>query len=195
MIPQLERAYDEPHRRYHTRRHIDDCLTRLAAWPDLTGREVRLLTWAIWWHDAVYDPKAADNEARSADLARADLPRLGAAPADVEEVVRLILLTAGHHVPAGDRLGAVLVSIDLSILAADPAAYDAYAQALRAEYAHVAQDAWRRGRAAVPRRLLAAPAIFADPGFAAAHEADARANLARELASLRSLSVPGQAPG
>jgi predicted metal-dependent HD superfamily phosphohydrolase len=185
VTPALERAYGEPQRRYHTRRHIEDCLEKLAAWPGLTAAERRVLTWAIWWHDAVYDPRAADNEARSAELARRDLPAFGATPAEVDEVARLILLTAGHRVPEGDRLGVVLVSIDLSILAAAPDAYDAYARAVREEYAHVPEDLWRRGRSAVLQRFLDTPVIFPDPAFRAAHETAARANLERELQSLR----------
>jgi predicted metal-dependent HD superfamily phosphohydrolase len=181
----LEAAYAEPHRRYHTRRHVEACLELLDAWPDLSVADRRLLTWAIWWHDAVYDPRASDNEARSADLARRDLPALGVTPAEADEVARLILLTAGHQVAAGDRLGAVLVSIDLSILAAAPADYDAYAGSVRAEYAHVPDDLWRAGRARVLQHFLDAPVIFPDPAFRAAREAQARANLARELASLR----------
>ena len=185
MIPALDRAYAEPYRRYHTRRHIEDCLTKLDAWPGLTPHERRVLRWAIWWHDAVYDPRASDNEVRSADLARADLPALGATPAEVDEVARLVCLTAGHQVSDADRLGAVLVSIDLSILAAPPAEYDAYAQAVREEYAHVPEDLWRPGRARVLQHFLDAPVIFADPSFRAVHEAQARANLRREIASLR----------
>ena len=181
----LEAAYAEPHRRYHTRRHIEDCLEKLEAWPGLSPGERRLLEWAIWWHDAVYDPRASDNEARSAELAARELPALGATPAEVGEVARLIRLTAGHQVPEGDDMGAVLVSIDLSILAAEPRAYDDYAQAVREEYAHVPQEAWRAGRAAVLQRFLDAPVIFPDPEFRASFEAQARANLAREIASLR----------
>lgn len=184
MTPDLERAYAEPGRRYHTRHHIEDCLDKLAAWPGLTPAERRVLTWAIWWHDAVYDPRAGDNEAKSAELARRDLPALGATPAEVDEVGRLICLTAGHTVSHGDRLGAALVSIDLSILAADPPGYDAYARAVREEYGHVPEDAWRRGRGAVLQRFLDTPVIFPDPAFRAAHEPRARANLERELASL-----------
>ena len=185
MTPALEAAYAEPHRRYHTRRHIEDCLAKLDAWPGLGAAERRLLTWAIWWHDAVYDPRASDNEAQSAELARADLPALGASAAEVEEVARLILLTAGHAVAGGDRLGEVLVSIDLSILAAAPGDYDAYVRDVRAEYAHVPEDLWRRGRGAVLQRFLDAAVIFPDPAFRAAHETRARDNLAREIASLR----------
>lgn len=176
MTPALRRAYDEPHRRYHTSRHIDDCLKKLAAWPDLTPQDRRLLTLAIWWHDAVYDPRTVDNETRSAELAVADLLDLGATREEADEVARLIRLTAGHEVEPGDRLGEALVSIDLSILAAPQDAYDAYARAVRAEYAHVPDEAWRRGRADVLQRFLDAPVIFPDRTFRAAHEAAARAN-------------------
>ena len=185
MTPALEAAYAEPHRRYHTRRHIEACLDLLNEWPQIPERERRLLTWALWWHDAIYDPRASDNEARSAELAARDLPHLGASPEDVAEVARLIRLTAGHQVAEDDRLGAVLVSIDLAILATPPPVYEAYARAVREEYAHVAEDAWRAGRAAVLQRFLDAPVIYPHPGFRAAHEAQARTNLAQELATLR----------
>lgn len=103
----------------------------------------------------------------------------------MEEVDRLIRLTAGHEVAEGDRLGAVLVSIDLAILGESPDAYDAYARAVRKEYAHVPDPLWRGGRARVLQRFLDAPVIFPDPDFRAAREARARANLARELETLR----------
>jgi predicted metal-dependent HD superfamily phosphohydrolase len=185
VTPALEARYAEPHRRYHTRRHIEACLALLDEWPEIPPRERKLLTWAIWWHDAIYDPRASDNEAKSAELARRELPHLGATADEVEEVARLILLTAGHQTPDNDRPGAVLVSIDLAILATPPPVYDAYARAVRDEYAHLPDDAWRAGRAAVLQRFLDAPVIFPHPGFRAAHEAAARANLARELATLR----------
>jgi len=186
VTPSLERAYGEPHRRYHTRRHIEQCLALLDQVPDLTERERAILTYAIWWHDAVYDPKASDNEARSADLARTDLREVDDVSIHArDEVARLILLTAGHAVEEGDRLGEILVSIDLSILGAPEPAYDDYARAVREEYAHVPDDLWRTGRAAVLQRFLDAPVIYPDPGFAEWLEPQARANLARELAPLR----------
>lgn len=184
MTPALEAAYAEPHRRYHTRRHIERCLELLDAWPGLTAQERRILSWAIWWHDAVYDPRASDNEARSAELARRDLPALGAEPAEMEEVARLIALTAGHEVGQGDRLGAVMVSIDLAVLGAEAAEYEAYARAVREEYAHLPDEAWRRGRAAALQRFLGAPVIYPDPWMRGAREERARANIARELERL-----------
>ena len=184
MTPQLERAYGEPHRRYHTRRHIEQCLALLDKVPDLTEAELQTLTYAIWWHDAVYDATASDNEARSAEMARRDLRDLDVGIHARDEVARLILLTAGHAVEPGDRLGEILVSIDLSILGGPPAAYDEYALAVRAEYAHVPDDLWRAGRARVLQRFLDAPVIYPDPAFGEWLEPQARFNLSRELASL-----------
>ena len=186
MTPALEAAYAQPHRRYHTRAHIEDCLARLEEIPGLRADERRLLELAIWWHDAIYDPRRSDNEEASAELARRDLAALGLTDAETGEVARLILLTKGHATAPDDRLGAILVSIDLSILAADPDAYDAYARAVRDEYAHVPADRFRAGRVAVLRGFLAAPAIYPDPGLRRRYEARARSNLARELAALGS---------
>ena len=184
MTPELEAAYGEPHRRYHTRAHIEDCLARLAAVDGLSDRDRRLLTWAIWWHDAVYHPRRSDNEDASAAMALTQLAALGADPADQAEVARLIRLTAGHETAPEDRLGAILISIDLSILAAPADRYDAYARQVREEYAHVPEAAFRAGRATILRRFLAAPALFPDPGLAAIWEAAARDNLARGIAAL-----------
>jgi len=87
-------------------------------------------------------------------------------------------------VAPGDRIGALMVSIDLSILGADPADYDAYAAAVRREYAHVPEEAFRAGRARVMKHFLAAEAIYADPAFAARLETQARANIEREIRAL-----------
>lgn len=147
---ELIARYGEPHRRYHTMVHLQDCLDKLAACDDLTADERRLLEAALWFHDAVYDPTRNDNEAVSARLAEDRLAAAGEPATFIAEVSRLILLTAGHTVTPGDRLGARLVSIDLSILGTDPAAYDAYAAGIRAEtpmcpsrsIARAAQPSW-----------------------------------------------------
>jgi len=129
--------------------------------------------------DVVYDPTRSDNEELSAQLAeqhvRADIGH---------EVRRLIRLTRTHNVQPDDRLGAILISIDLSILGAAPARYDAYAAAIRQEFIHVSDSDYRAGRAKVLRQFAARPVIYPDAGFAAIHEGQARDNLARELASL-----------
>lgn len=176
--------YRESHRRYHTLAHLTDCLAQAAASTDLSTARRDLLETALWFHDAIYDPARTDNEAESARLAREELAGEGAPEADVAEVERLILLTAGHAAAPGDELGARMVSIDLSILGAAPAAYDSYVRGVRQEYAHVPDEAWRTGRAAVLQRFLDGPQLYPDPAWAARFEARARTNIARELDSL-----------
>jgi predicted metal-dependent HD superfamily phosphohydrolase len=177
---QLIAAYTAPGRHYHNLAHIEDCLAALARVENLSPRERDILSEAIWWHDVVYDAARADNEELSAQLAeqhvRVDIR---------DEVARLIRLTKSHDVQADDHLGGVLISIDLSILGAEPARYDAYAAAIRQEFIHVPEADYRAGRANVLARFAARPVIFPDANFAAKYDRPARDNLARELASLR----------
>ena len=176
---ELAAAYAASGRHYHNLAHIEDCLAALAQVDGLSAHEREVLSEAIWWHDVVYDPTRSDNEELSAQLAerhvRADISH---------EVGRLIRLTKTHDVAADDRLGAILISIDLSILGAEPARYDAYAAAIRQEFIHVSDADYRAGRAAVLRRFAARPVIYPDAGFATEYDQRARDNLARELASL-----------
>lgn len=177
---ELIAAYTAPGRHYHNLAHIEDCLAALARVDDLSARDREILSEAIWWHDVVYDATRSDNEELSAQLAerhvRADIS---------QEVGRLIRLTKTHAIRSDDRLGAILISIDLSILGAEPARYDAYAAAIRQEFIHVPEPDYRAGRAKVLGQFAARPVIFPDAAFAARYDGQARKNLARELAALR----------
>ncbi|MET4255918.1 putative metal-dependent HD superfamily phosphohydrolase [Bradyrhizobium sp. S3.12.5] len=175
----LAAAYAAPGRHYHNLAHIEDCLALLARVDGLSTHERDILTEAIWWHDVVYVPSQSDNEELSAHLAEQH------ARGEISsEVGRLIRLTRTHDVKADDRLGAILISIDLSILGAEPARYDAYAAAIRQEFLHVSDADFRAGRAAVLRRFAARAVIYPNAGFAKKYDRRARDNLARELASL-----------
>jgi predicted metal-dependent HD superfamily phosphohydrolase len=184
---ELLTRWGEPHRHYHTVEHlvavldVVDAYDSLATNPDL----VRL---AAWYHDARYDPTARGiaNERASAELGSAVLSALGLPIAAIAEVRRLVLLTAGHDVPSGDPDGALLCDADLAILARPPAEYDRYAAAIRREYAHVPDNAFRAGRAAILDHLLGLPQLFRSAPLAQRWERPARANLKRELANLRS---------
>ena len=175
----VDRRLQRACRYYHNLTHIEDCLGALTRVENLSPLERETLSEAIWWHDVVYDATRSDNEELSARLAeqhvREDLR---------QEVGRLIRLTKTHDVQPDDRLGAILISIDLSILGAEPARYDAYAAAIRQEFIHVPEDDYRAGRAKVLSQFAARPVIFPDAAFAARYDRQARENLARELASL-----------
>ncbi|MFI6784207.1 metal-dependent phosphohydrolase [Micromonospora sp. NPDC050276] len=175
----------EPHRHYHTLAHLTAVLEVVDQHADLAGKAdvVRL---AAWFHDAVYDPRAAGdtNERDSAVLAQSVLTGLGVPASTAAEVRRLVLLTAGHTVTPGDPDAALLCDADLAVLAAPPADYERYAAAIRREYAHVPEPAFRAGRAAVLTGLLALPALFRLPPLASRWEEPARDNVRRELAAL-----------
>ncbi|MDH6133906.1 putative metal-dependent HD superfamily phosphohydrolase [Kitasatospora sp. MAA4] len=173
----------EPQRRYHTTDHLlavldhVDALAEHAEHPDT----VRL---AAWFHDAVYRPDRSENEERSAQLAVRALREAGLAAEPIAEVVRLVRLTVGHDPLPGDRDGEVLCDADLAVLGGTAEQYAAYAAAVRAEYDFVPAEAFRLGRAAVLRQLLALPALYRTPAGHARFEQRARANLTTELTTL-----------
>lgn len=178
----------EPHRRYHTVAHV---VWVLRAVEDLLETEsvtdadaVRV---AALFHDAVYDPLSADNERHSAALAARTVTEVLGWPSErAARTSRLVLATMAHH-PADDDQ-AVLLDADLSILGADAAAYLRYVAAVRAEYAHVDEAAWRAGRSAVLRGFLERERIYTTATMRDRAERQARANLTGELVSL---SAPG----
>ncbi|WP_167454706.1 HD domain-containing protein [Micromonospora arborensis] len=182
---QLLTRWREPHRHYHTVAHLTAVLDVVDQHAELADR-VDVVRLAAWWHDAVYDPRAAGdaNERDSAALADSVLTGLGVPAPTVAEVRRLVLLTAGHEVAPGDTDGALLCDADLAVLATSPAAYERYAAAVRREYAHVPEPAFRAGRAAVLTGLLTLPALFRLPPLASRWEVPARDNVRRELAAL-----------
>ena len=142
----LVERYQEPHRRYHTLEHIEEML----AVTDRLEPTVEV-TCSVWFHDAIYDPRRADNEVRSAAHARGVLASLGAPGEVVDEIARLVESTAQHDPDADDANGCVLADADLAILGAPDDRYHRYVRDVRTEYAHVSEDAWRTGRAAVVR--------------------------------------------
>lgn len=173
----------EPHRGYHDLRHLAEVLDALDL---LTGGDPPpAVVLAAWFHDAVYAGRAGQDERASAALAAQVLPAL--APALVDEVVRLVLLTALHRPEPGDDAGALLCDADLSVLAAPPERYAAYVRGVRAEHAHVDDEAFRTGRARVLRALLEGP-LFRTAAGAARWEARAREQVAAEV---ERLSAPG----
>lgn len=174
----LLRRWSEPHRCYHDQRHLREVLDALDRLSPDVPLDVRL---AAWFHDAVHDPQAADNEQRSADLAASALALVDGA--DAAEVARLVLLTATHDPSPGDRSGELLCDADLAILAAAPARYAVYAADVRTEYTHVSAADFARGRAQVLRRLVAPEQIYRTT-VGGSWERRARANVAAELARL-----------
>ncbi|MFF7856740.1 hypothetical protein [Streptomyces sp. NPDC007904] len=181
--------WQEPQRRYHTLAHLTavlDHVDELEAYAD-DPDVVRL---AAWFHDAVYLPDRSENEERSARLAERALTEAGVPRAKAAAVARLVRLTLTHDPADDDRDGQVLCDADLAVLASPPSAYAAYTAAVREEYHFVPGDAFREGRSAVLRQLLALPRLFRTPYGTGHWEATARYNLRGELEMLSTPTVP-----
>jgi predicted metal-dependent HD superfamily phosphohydrolase len=176
-------AYAEPHRAYHDVNHVDDCLTKFDAARDLAERPDEVEA-AIWFHDAVYDPKAKDNEERSAERAAEALSAAGVDSEVLRRVVSLILATKHDREPFGPD-EALLIDVDLSILGRAPEVFAAYDAAIRQEYAWVPDGQYRAGRRAVLQRLLDRPAIYVTAYFRDRYEEQARRNLTAAIDRLR----------
>jgi len=183
----LVRAYTAPERHYHNLAHIETMLglmrSHARALSDPESVEA-----AIWFHDAIYDTRRHDNEAKSAELAAERLRGL-LSPDRIDRIAAMIRATAGHAVPdrfddATRRDCALFLDMDLGVLGSAPDAFAAYESAVRREYDWVPDALWIEGRRKVLQSFLARPAIFASPQFRESHEAAARRNLTRSLEQL-----------
>ncbi|RYD49126.1 MAG: hypothetical protein EOP83_25545 [Verrucomicrobiaceae bacterium] len=173
--------YEDTGQAYHNLDHVAAVLLWVGRLGKLNPRDLATSALAVFYHDAVYDTRAKDNEERSAEFARQELGRLGVPEDGLVEIVRLILLTKTHRVEEGDLAGAVVVDADLAILQAPPEEYDRYAAAIREEYAWVPEEEYRAGRTKVLKRLMSRR-LFHSPLL---DEEAGRANMRREIERLR----------
>jgi len=182
LFEELIARYSEPHRRYHTVRHLDECFEKLE---ELEAEAERLgeIELALWFHDAIYDVRRHDNEAKSADWARAVAIEAGVAGSAADRIHALVMSTAHDAVPSRQD-ERILVDVDLSILGAPPQRFDEYERQIREEYSWVPEEPFRAKRREILERFLARPQIFATRTFVERYEALARANLARSVHAL-----------
>ena len=157
----LVAAYSAPERHYHNLEHLAEMfrvIDRLSAHVE----EPAALHLAIWFHDAVYDSRAKDNERRSGELAVDLLGPIGVPASTIERVVSMIWATAhtADGTPPALRDTRVLLDADLAILGASEERYARYAADIRKEYSWVPERDYRAGRAAVLERFLASPRIY-----------------------------------
>ncbi len=182
----LLRRWSEPHRRYHTGQHLTEALAALDtidATEELDPTDRAAAELALWFHDAVHDPAAADNEIRSAGLAGHVLTALGVSSRLRVLVPILVRGTAGHAALGGTPVGDAVHDADLWILSAPSARFDEYCRQVRAEYAHIADPAYGAGR-----RMALEPYLRAEPLYltraGATWERRAKVNLRREVIRL-----------
>jgi len=182
LYTQVITCYAEPHRKYHTLQHLEECLSHFeqirsdAEHPS----EVEL---SIWFHDAIYDVSSTENEQKSATWAQAIVADQGLSDAIGARVHSLIMVTKHDAVPIGVD-AEVLVDVDLGILASETTRFAEYEQQVRAEYSWVSSPVYQRERRKILQVFIDRATIYSTPLFRERYEALARANLLRSLGKL-----------
>ncbi|HAB16929.1 MAG TPA: hypothetical protein DCE44_10815 [Verrucomicrobiales bacterium] len=180
----LSAAYSETHRYYHNQQHIFECLAEFASARCL-ARQPGIVDLALWFHDAVYDPRSSDNEERSAELAQRSCADAGLSQDAARTVAQLVMATKTHEC-TGDLDAAMMVDVDLSILGRDVDRFCEYERQIRQEYAWVPDPIFASKRAEILNRFLSRPRLFTTDWFFRKYELQARQNLELSIQNLTS---------
>ena len=182
LLEHVSARYAEPHRRYHTWRHVLACLDARAQITDAALPEVDL---ALLFHDAIYDPFASDNEVQSAHLLVEEGRRAWLNERLLQRARVLVVATAhGSDSVADTEEACVVVDADLSILGSNRADFEEYELLVRQEFASLDDATYAAGRGRVVQTFLERPAIYATRRGQRLWEARARGNLEWSLARL-----------
>ena len=184
IYQELVSLYSQPHRHYHNLSHITDCLAEFDAVKHL-AHQPAAVELAIWFHDAIYDTHAQDNEERSAELAKRRISEVGGSPDLCKSVMVLVLATKAHE-PGVHPDAPLLIDVDLSILGQAEERFREYEAQIRREYEWVPEITFAAGRSAILERFLARERIYSTEPFWAKYERPARANLQNSLLKLNS---------
>ena len=176
----LVRRYSEPHRRYHTCDHIAHCLKQFDLAADLMDN-CDAVEMGLWFHDAIYEPGAADNELESAQLFEEitnDQQSL------LKQSVYDLIMVTKHpeHPKCLDEK--FMVDIDLSSFALPWGVFIQDSQAVREEFSHLPDERFFAGHLKFLNSLVRRPTFFFTDFFQTRYEAIARKNIARYMEDL-----------
>ncbi|WP_242028942.1 hypothetical protein [Coleofasciculus sp. FACHB-712] len=179
VLLDLFKAYSSDGRHYHTLEHIEQVLATLNDLRSLS-QNYAAIEFAAWFHDAVYNPKANDNEEKSAEYAAMILKGLDIPSSTIEVVYSLIRKTKyNQNIDGIDSK--IFLDADLSILGASATKYRIYAQAIRKEYLWVSSTKYRTGRKQVLQSFLNRERIYFTEKMFVALEQQARQNIKEEM--------------
>jgi len=177
---ELSRRYSEPHRLYHTLRHINYCLREFDNAKFLI-RHVDAAEMAIWYHDIINLPNAKDNEYQS-KLLFEHIAHNNFGQAFIENVCSLIMVTTHRQAPATND-EKYICDIDLSSMGASWEKFITDSNDLRSESASSTEE-YTMGKLRFFAALLERPRIFYSDYFYARYENNARRNIQRFMGML-----------
>ncbi|GIK54698.1 MAG: hypothetical protein BroJett015_03610 [Chloroflexota bacterium] len=183
VFAELVAQYEGNGRAYHNLTHVRQVLASAMELADeaVDWTAVQL---AIWFHDVVYVPGAPDNESQSARFARRILHGWQLPDELIDAVEQLILATALNGTIPDHPDVSLIQDADIATLGWPPDAYRRYAQAIRREFAHVPEEAYRHGRSQILTYFLQQERLYRTDHFFTRLEKPARTNLQQELMEL-----------
>jgi len=176
-------SYSEPHRFYHTLVHIEECLLLFdKIRPELQNPEAVEL--AIWFHDAVYQPGAKNNEQLSADQFMALTDNIFD-PQLRETVYRHIIATVHNESEVKNADTKYLLDIDLSSFGRPWPEFLRDSDNLRREMKSLTDEVYYQRQTSFQDKLFSQPRFFRNDYFYDNYETQARQNRNRYVAAIR----------
>ncbi len=178
---QVNLAYTQSHRKYHNLNHLEE----LFSYYDLHQSAIQnkvAVSFAIFYHDLVYEVWRKDNEEKSATKALQVIQQIHFPPKELQIVEDLIICTKSHTSITPDQ--GFMIDFDLAILGQTDTTYKIYTQQIRAEYKIVPTIIYKQGRKKVLQHFLDKENIFQTSTFKSQFEKQARINLTKELEQL-----------
>ena len=192
VVPLQEQAMlttllSQPHRHYHNINHINFCLGELEKCDGVCHETQRIVTYAIWYHDAVYNPYSSENEYQSEEL----FYRYHRTPSifsfeEFDAIGTAIRATAFHtkHQTSLEFSSHLMLDIDLAGLGQSWEVFSTNSEQIRKEYAHVDDETFIYNRIKFLGALKARPSIYYTEFLKTKYEAIAQSNVDIELKRL-----------
>ena len=174
----ITRGYSEPHRFYHSQRHILFCLKQFERVEDTLGASVAI-SLALWFHDLILDPAANDNEEQSKLLFEALAKNHF--PADLIEKTSALIMSTRHIDAPLNFDESFIQDIDLSSMGESWDSFVRDVDDLRKEYSHLSDEAFKEVTINFYHRMLGREKIYTSDYFHEHCEQVARDNIKRYM--------------
>jgi predicted metal-dependent HD superfamily phosphohydrolase len=170
------------HLTYHNYAHVIDLLERA---PNYNVTLTKVEELAIWFHDAVYIPRAKfqQNEISSAMFMRCSMEGL----IDFQQIAdaeKIILDTASHLVEF-DAFSPVVLDLDIASFSDPRDKYKEATQRLNKEFENVGVNNFLQGRVDFLKKLSSRKTIYRSKLFIDNYEEKARENIRLDLQELK----------
>ncbi|WP_185287450.1 hypothetical protein [Chryseobacterium lactis] len=176
---EIETKYTEKGRYYHDLLHIERMFEEFEAIKDSISN-FSLISFAVFYHDVIYDATSKSNEEKSASTAEKRLTELDLGKEEIAIISAQILATKSHQNSENLDIN-YLLDADLSVLGKDWETYLDYTQKIRKEYSIYPDFLYKPGRKKVLRHFLELESIFKTEYFKGKYEVQAKENIEKEL--------------